>query len=248
MPAKRILPALRAICCASMRSSVDLLGLVLGVQVPDVDVVRLEFAKAGVEVGEQGLLRFGRRLGREGDVLADALQRGADHALAVARLVAAGGIEVADAEVGGAFDDARVRGDHAAEADRSHLQAGFSKSAIGKLGLFGFRLLERSRTEGQAWSGQPRSEKASTRGLLRHDVISCPRSYRGGRRSASTAFTAYRLARSWCGPWRPPSGCRRRGLPTAPAWASRLPGGASRWRWVLWLRRRPSPSPSPPGA
>ena len=55
-PAKRILPAFLAICCASIRSSVTSAGESLRMQVPDVDEVGAEFLEAGVEMGEGFLL------------------------------------------------------------------------------------------------------------------------------------------------------------------------------------------------
>ena len=45
-------------------------------------------------------------------------------------MIAAGRIEIRDADVGGAFDDAAVGGDHAAEADGRDLEAGLAEGLV----------------------------------------------------------------------------------------------------------------------
>ncbi len=111
----------------------------LAVQVPDVQVVCAEFAQAGIQVGQRGLPGGGVGLAGEHDVLALALERRADHALVVAALITAGGIEIIDPKIGRALDHAGVGGDHAAEAHRRDLQAGGAQGAIAQAGLCEWR-------------------------------------------------------------------------------------------------------------
>ena len=70
------------------------------------------------------------RLRRDVDLVAPALEGRADEALVVAALVAARGVEEVHAEVGGALDDALVRGDHAAEGHLGDLEAGLAELAL----------------------------------------------------------------------------------------------------------------------
>ena len=100
--------------CSSEMSA----GLAAAVQIPDVDVVGVELAQALFEMLHHAGFVGRVGLGGEDDLLALGSERRADHALVVAVLVAARGVEVVDAEVGGARDHAGVGGDHAAEADR----------------------------------------------------------------------------------------------------------------------------------
>src|SRR5580765_2556200 len=58
----------------------DLGRFVFGVEIPDVYVVRLEFAEAGVEVFEQGCFIAGDGFGGENELLAPGGNSGADHA------------------------------------------------------------------------------------------------------------------------------------------------------------------------
>ena len=69
-------------------------------------------------------------LRRDEDLVAPALEGRADEPLVVAALVAARGVEEVHAEVGGALDDALVRGDHAAEGDLGDLEAGLAELAL----------------------------------------------------------------------------------------------------------------------
>src|ERR1035441_1026005 len=57
----------------------------------------------------------------------------ADHALVVAALIAAGGVEISDADIGGALDHAGVGGDHATEAHAGDFQAGLAERAVAQL-------------------------------------------------------------------------------------------------------------------
>jgi len=59
-------------------------------------------------------------------------ERGAHHALVVALLISARRIEIVDADVGGASDDAWVGCDHATEANGRDLQAGAAQRAMFK--------------------------------------------------------------------------------------------------------------------
>src|SRR5581483_959369 len=77
-----------------------------------------------------GFLGFRRRLAGEGQVFTLALQGGSNHAFVIAALVDARGIEIGDPDVGGAFDHARVGGNHASESDRGYLQSGFAEDAV----------------------------------------------------------------------------------------------------------------------
>ncbi len=61
-------------------------------------------------------------LGGEHDLLSLCTQSRSDHALVVSVGIAARGIEIVDSGIGGALDDAAIRGDHAAEADGGYLQ------------------------------------------------------------------------------------------------------------------------------
>ena len=61
----------------------DVLGIVPGVQIPNVDVIGLEVAEAGVEMGEQARLVSCLRLGGEHDLLAFGAKGRADHVLVV---------------------------------------------------------------------------------------------------------------------------------------------------------------------
>ena len=117
----------------------DLGGGLLAVEVPDVHVVGAELLQALVEVGEGLLLRLAARLRGDEDLVAAALEGRADEALVVAALVAARGVEEVHAEVGGALDDALVRGDHAAEGDLGDLQAGLAELALADDGRGGAR-------------------------------------------------------------------------------------------------------------
>ena len=122
------------------------------------DEVRAEFLQAGVEVAQGVVFRTRVGLGGEHDVLAFALESGADHPLVVAALVAAGGIEIGDPDIGGAFDDAAVRGDHTAEADRGDLEARLAQSSIAERGA-GRRRFD----AGVAGRSGPRNERRKTR-------------------------------------------------------------------------------------
>jgi len=95
----------------------DLVATVLAVQIPNVDVVGAQGCEGCVDVLQRPRLVLGVALARDVDLLAAGLERGAHHALVVAALVAARGIEIVDAEVGGLLDHAPVGGDHAAERD-----------------------------------------------------------------------------------------------------------------------------------
>src|ERR1022692_1052377 len=86
-------------------------------QVPDVYVIRAQFLQTGIDMREGVGFVAGAGLGGKDDVLAPVLQGRPNHALVVAALVAARRIEVGNPDIGGAFDDAAVRSDHAAEAD-----------------------------------------------------------------------------------------------------------------------------------
>src|ERR1017187_2355108 len=129
-PAKRILPAFLAICWASMRPSVTSSGLVLACRyqmstksVPSVWRLVSSCASASslvwpsVLVERTTSLRF-------------FLSAYAHHALVVAALVVARGIEIGDPQVGGAFHDAAIRRDHAAESDCVHFQTGFPEVLV----------------------------------------------------------------------------------------------------------------------
>ena len=72
-------------------------------------------------------------LGGEDDLLALGAQGRAHHALVVAVLVVAGGVEVVDAEICGALNDAGVGGDHAAEPNGGDLEAGAAEGLVGEL-------------------------------------------------------------------------------------------------------------------
>ena len=68
--------------------------------------------------------------GGENDLLALGAERRADHALVVAVLIAARGVEVVDADIGGALNHAGVGGDHASEADRGDLRSPVRPSVL----------------------------------------------------------------------------------------------------------------------
>ena len=92
-------------------------------------------------------------LGGEDDLLAFCAEGGADHALVVAVLVAARGIEIIDAQIDGALDDAGVRGDHATEADGGDFEAGAAKGFIGELdGRVGGSGVVKRFQEADGWS------------------------------------------------------------------------------------------------
>ena len=71
-------------------------------QVPDVEVVGLHLLQAGLEVLQGAGPIRGQGLAGNVDLVADLLERRADHALVVAALVDPRRIEVVDADVGGA--------------------------------------------------------------------------------------------------------------------------------------------------
>ena len=102
-------------------------------EIPDIDVVGFELGEARVEVLEQRCLIAGDGFGGEYKFFALGGKSGADHAFVVAVLVDARGIEVVDAEIGGAGDDAGVGGDHAAEADGGNLEAGLAQGAVSRV-------------------------------------------------------------------------------------------------------------------
>jgi hypothetical protein len=100
----------------------DFVPAAMAVQIPDIDVIRIQFAQALFEVLLHPRLVRRVRLGREHNLLPLCTQRRAHHALIVAVRIAARGIEVVDAGIGGALNDTAVRRDHAAESHGGHLQ------------------------------------------------------------------------------------------------------------------------------
>jgi hypothetical protein len=76
-------------------------------------------------------------LGCQHNLLAPGAEGRANHALIVAVLIAARGIEVVDPYIRGALNHAGVRGDHAAESNRGHLQP---RAAQGLVIEFGWEI------------------------------------------------------------------------------------------------------------
>ena len=141
----------------------DVGGATLAVEIPDVDVIGVELVQALVEILEHARFIGRVRLRRKDDLLALSAEGRAHHALIVAVLVAAGSVEVVDAEVGGALDDAGVGGDHAAETDRGDLEAGAAEGLIGELdrGAGRSSVLERDLTP--RWRGMRRQREQAGR-------------------------------------------------------------------------------------
>ena len=143
----------------------DIARTVLHVEIPDVQVIGPELAQAGIELG-QGL-RLVRALGlaRQHHPLPLALQGRAHHALVVAALIAARGIEVEDPDIGGALDDGGVGSGHAPEGKRGHLKTGLAQGAVGEFDLLG-RLRRGLFGVSQPGGGQRQSggEKSAARG------------------------------------------------------------------------------------
>ena len=104
------------------------------VKMPHVQVVGLQLLQAGFQVGQRRLLVLGLRLAADEYLVAGTLQRRPHHAFVVAALVDAGGIEVDDALVDRALDDALVGSGHATEGDARDLHARFPQGSIGQLG------------------------------------------------------------------------------------------------------------------
>ena len=126
-PAKRILPCSFAMRWASSRSSVSSAAAFLPCRyqmstwsVPSCRRLSSRWARASAFVAAA-------RLRGDEDLVAPALEGRAHEALVVAALVAAGGVEEVHAEVGRPLDDALVGGDHAAEGDLGHLEAGLAE-------------------------------------------------------------------------------------------------------------------------
>jgi hypothetical protein len=88
-------------------------GLVLHVQVPDVEVVRSQLAQAGVQVGESLLPGLARALAGNNHPLPAALESGPHHAFVVSVLVTSRGVEMDDPDIGRVLNHALVRGGHA---------------------------------------------------------------------------------------------------------------------------------------
>ena len=106
----------------------------LGVQIPDVEVVGPQLAQAGVQIASAPPAAVWLSVLLEMiDLLPPALQRRAQHALVVAVHVAARGVEVDDADVGGPLDHRLIGRRHAAERQRRHLQAGLAERAVREL-------------------------------------------------------------------------------------------------------------------
>ena len=120
-------------------------------KVPDVQVVGVEFLQAGVELRQDARAGMRIALARQEDVFPPGSQRRSHHALVLAALVVAGGIEVVDAHIHGPGDHGGVGGDHAAIAYGGDPHAGLAQGPImqrragrrpgGRLGLrlFGIR-------------------------------------------------------------------------------------------------------------
>ena len=183
MPMWRIFP-----CCLGVLPDRDqLVGNgrhgIPGVHVPDVQVVRAQFLKAGVELRHR--LRGGLRLGLAGehDLVAHALQRGPHHALVVALLVPARGVEIGDAHVDRPGNHAAIGRNHAPVADRRDLEPGLAQRPVadrrgprrrGSGGLRGGRLGRRRVGHAGDWKAQPGHEEVSTRGISLHDCSPKP--------------------------------------------------------------------------
>ncbi len=95
----------------------DLFRLALSVEVPDIDIIRLEFVRLVSRSLSRLALVAGGRLGGKHDLLPLGSKGSANHALVVAMLIAARGVEIVDAEVGGARNHTGIGGDHASETD-----------------------------------------------------------------------------------------------------------------------------------
>lgn len=108
----------------------NLLAVGAVVDAPNIQVIGTQLAETGVEVSQRGLLGAGLRLAGEYDALAPGPEDGADHALVITAAIDPGGVEVVDAQIGGPLDHARVRSDHATEADGGHLQSGPAERAV----------------------------------------------------------------------------------------------------------------------
>ena len=133
------------------------------VQVPDIQVVGAQRAQAGFQVLHRPGLVPGVALARDIKLLALALQRGAHHALVIAALVSARGVEVVDAQVGGLLHHASVGGDHAAESDSSGRQSGTAELLV----------------------TEPGSGRRGRAGLGRRGILGCPGGEAGnGQRQA----------------------------------------------------------------
>ena len=102
-------------------------------QIPDVDVIRVQFAQTLLQMLLHCRLVRRVRLGREHHLLPLGAQRRAHHPLVVAVRVAARGIEIIDPGIGGALNYAAIRSDHAAESHGSYLQPGLAQHLIVQL-------------------------------------------------------------------------------------------------------------------
>ena len=103
---------------------------VLRVQVPDVYVVRAQRLQTGLQVFDRFLAVQRPGLGRNVHLVPPALDGGAEQPFVVAALVVPRGIEVIDPQIERPVDDARVRGDHAAESHRAQLQPGLAERPV----------------------------------------------------------------------------------------------------------------------
>jgi hypothetical protein len=157
----------------------EVLRFTLGVEVPDVHVVGADFAEAGVQIGEGLLFSWCGALGGEENLVAAGAQGSAHHALAIAALIAAGGIEIVDAKVGGAFDHRGIGRDHGAKGDGGYFEAGLAQHAVVEFG----RAPQRRRSDGRfCWSLLPggcqkgrrtkaRHQEHSSRRILGHELV-----------------------------------------------------------------------------
>ena len=170
-PAKRILPAFLASRCASSSSSVTSAARSCACRYQMSRwSVPSSFRLVSSSASASALVRAPGLAGDE-DVVAAALERRAHHALVVAALVAARGVEVVDAEVGGALDHAVVGGDHAAEADLGHLEARPSEPALanrrrrGRFGQCRPRYRRRGRVAGRGHGHSASGERGGCQEL-----------------------------------------------------------------------------------
>ena len=151
------------------------------VHVPDVQVVRAQFLKAGVELRDR--IRGGLRLGfaREYDLVARPLKGGPHHALVVTLLVAARGVEIGDAQVDGTGNHARIGRNHAPVSDRRDLESGPAQRPVADRrglrrcrpgGLRGRRLGRGSVRQPGNWQAQSGHQEVSARGIGFHWLFS----------------------------------------------------------------------------
>ena len=108
---------------------------VLAVQMPDVQMIGVEFFEAGLQLRQGACLVLGVYLARQDDVFSFGAQRGRYHALVLAALVPTRGVEEGDAHVHSLGNHSGVGCDHAAETHGRDFETRLAEDAVLNCGL-----------------------------------------------------------------------------------------------------------------